>query len=535
MEALEVSRMTIPGRFLPLVLLVAVASQAPTQSFAQAKGEDEINASIHKFSEVYGAIEANFADKVDPDNAVYRGAIPGMLRTLDPHSAFYDPKSWQLMREGQSGHYYGVGMLIGAPQSQVVVMHPFEGSPAFRAGIHPGDQIIEVNDQKITKPDTSIVSGLLKGPRGTTAVIKVRRTGAADPLTFTVVRDIVPRDSVNYAFWIQPGIAYMKIEAFNETTSHEVDRALAKFDESQIQGLILDLRNNPGGLVHEAVNVADRFLHKGQTIVSHHGRASTEQKFAAPKGERGPEYPIVVLVNRGTASAAEIVSGALQDHDRAVIIGENTFGKGLVQAPFPVTGNGALMLTIAKYYTPSGRLIQRDYEHRSFYEYYSRNEGHSNEKDMKKTDGGRTVFGGDGISPDERYSDTKLDKLERQLLGRSTFFFYSPEYFAKHPVIMEKAWKPDAALLEDFQTYATQHKVEFTPEEWNKDNSWISERLREELFITAFSKEQSDKVVLENDPELRRGVEALPSAKALLEKTKQTLAKQSRPGETVNR
>src|SRR5271170_4753083 len=526
--------MTNPGRFLPLVFLVAVSSHSPIASFAQAAGEDGVKASIHTFSQVYGAIESNFADAVDPDTAVYRGAIPGMLRTLDPHSAFYDPKSWQLMREGQSGHYYGVGMLIGAPRgNEVLVMHPFEGSPAFKAGIHPGDQIIEVNDTKITKPDTSIVSGLLKGPRGTTAVIKVRRMGKPDPLTFTVVRDIVPRDSVNYAFWIEPGIAYMKIEAFNETTGHEVDKELAKFDESQIKGLILDLRDNPGGLVNEAVNVADRFLHKGQAIVSHHGRASSETKFVARKGERGPEYPMVVLVNRGTASAAEILSGALQDHDRAVILGENTFGKGLVQAPFPVTGNGALMLTIAKYYTPSGRLIQRDYEHTSLIDYYSRTEGHNNEKDMKKTDGGRTVFGGDGIAPDQRYFNPKLDDLERQL--RSVFFFYSPEYFAKHPAPMDKSWKPDAATMEDFKAYASQHKVQFTAEQWSKDSAWISERLREELFITAFSKEQSDRLVLENDPEVRRGVEALPSSKALLDKARETLAKQAPAGEPLNR
>jgi len=527
--------MTKLGRFLPLVFLVAVSSQSPILSFAQAGGEDQVNASIHTFSQVYGAIEANFADKVDPDTAVYRGAIPGMLRTLDPHSAFYDPKSWQLMREGQAGHYYGVGMYIGAPQNNVLVIYPFEGSPAFKAGIRPGDQIIEVNDTKITKPDTSIVSGLLKGPRGTTAIIKVRRLGTPSPLTFTVVRDNVPRDSVNYAFWIEPGIAYMKIEAFNETTGHEVDKALAKFDESQIKGLILDLRGNPGGLVNEAVSVADRFLHKGQTIVSHHGRASSETKFVARKGERGPEYPMVVLVNRGTASAAEILSGALQDHDRAVILGENTFGKGLVQAPFPVTGNGALMLTIAKYYTPSGRLIQRDYEHTSLIDYYSRSEGHSNEKDMKKTDGGRTVFGGDGISPDQRYFDPKLDTLERKLLGRSTFFLYTPEYFAKHPLQTEKSWKPDPATLNEFKTFASEHKVDFTAEEWDKDVTWISERLREELFITSFSKEQSDRLVLENDPEVRRGVEALPSSKALLEKAKGTLAQQAPPADPLDR
>ncbi len=191
-----------------------------------------------------------------------------------------------------------------------------------------------------------------------------------------MVRDNVPRGSVNYAFWLRPGIAYMRIEAFNETTSHEVDQALAKFPESAIDGLVLDMRDNGGGLVQEAVNVADRFLRKGQLILSHHGRASAETKFVAKRGERSREYPIVVLVNRGTASAAEILSGALQDHDRAWIFGEKTFGKGLVQAPFMLSGNSAVLLTIAKYYTPSGRLIQRDYEHQGLYEYLNRNEGH---------------------------------------------------------------------------------------------------------------------------------------------------------------
>ena len=518
--------MSIRGRYLPLVPVAVLSSLSLCRLSAQS--EDEVRASIKKFSQIYEVVESNFADKVDPDQVVYRGAIPAMLRTLDPHSSFYDPKAFQLLREGQSGHYFGVGMLIGAPERKVVVMHPFEGSPAFRAGLRPADEILSVNDISTEGADVSKVSSLLKGPRGTTAVIKVRRLGVAEPLTFTIVRDNVPRDSINYAFWIRPGIAYLKIDAFNETTSHELDRVLAKFGESSIEGLVLDLRDNPGGLVQEAVNVADRFLHKGQMIVSHHGRSSAESKFAAKRGERGPEYPIVVLVNRGTASAAEILAGALQDHDRAWIYGENTFGKGLVQAPFPLSGNSAVMLTIAKYYTPSGRLIQRDYSRKSLYEYYSRGEGQNNEKDMRKTDSGRVVFGGDGISPDERYSDPKLSRLQGQLLGRLAFFYFAPEYFSKHSTQMAKDWMPSPEIVDSFRAFITKRGITFTPEEFDRDRAWIQDHLRFELFITSFSKEESDRVTLENDPEVRKAVDSLPSSKALLEKARQIIARQSK-------
>ena len=272
-----------------------------------AQTEAEVNAGIKKFTQIYEAVEANFADRVEADQVVFKGAIPGMLRTLDPHSNFFDPKAYQLLREGQSGHYYGVGMYVGAPEGKVVVMYPFEGSPAFRAGLRPGDEIISVNDNNTEHATVTDVSGMLKGPKGTPVTITAKRLGSPEPLHFSVVRDNVPRGTVNYAFWMRPGIAYMRIEAFNETTSREVDQALAHFPESAIEGMILDLRDNPGGLVQEAVNVADRFLRKGQLIVSHRGRASAETKFVAKKGERGREYPIVVLVNRGTASAAEIL------------------------------------------------------------------------------------------------------------------------------------------------------------------------------------------------------------------------------------
>jgi carboxyl-terminal processing protease len=262
-------------------------------------------------------------------------------------------------------------------------------------------------------------------------------------------------------------------------------------------------------------------------VVSHHGRASAETKFVAKHGERGREYPMVVLVDHGTASASEILSGALQDHDRAWIMGESTFGKGLVQAPFPLYGNSALLLTIAKYYTPSGRLIQRDYAHQGFYEYLSRNEGHYDPKDMKKTDSGRVVFGGDGITPDEKYEAPKLTRLEAQLAGGnvSAFFQYAPEFFAAHPSThVTKEWKPDNEALDSFRAFVSKHGVQFTTEEFDRDRTWIADRLREELLITAFSKDVSEQITLRGDPEVLKAVDSLGSSKALLDRAREILA-----------
>lgn len=498
-----------------------------------AQSDDEMRSSVKKFTQVLDAVESNFADKLDAEQSMYKGAIPGMLRTLDPHSSFFDPKANELFRENQAGRYFGVGMYIWAPEGKVMVNYPFVGSPAYRGGLHPGDLILSVNDKNTEKMTIPEVSALLKGPRGTPAQIVVRREGSSAPVTFNLVRDEVPRDSVTYAFWIKPGIAFVKIESFNENTSREMNRALAKLDETKMQGLILDLRDNPGGLVNEAANVADRFLRKGQGIVSHRGRTSAEAKFAAQHGERGPEYPIVVLVNRGTASAAEILSGALQDHDRAWILGENTFGKGLVQAPFPLTGNSTVLLTIAKYYTPSGRLIQRDYHNHSLYEYYSRAEGRNNDQDAKKTDSGRTVFGGDGISPDERFSVPKLTRLEAELTGRLVFFYFVPRYLTRpdlNPALnkseghkLPRDWHPDAQVMNDFRTFAVDRGAHFTDAEFKRDQTWIQNRLREEVFITAFSKEEAERVALDVDPEVLKALDSLSSSKALLQQA--TLAR----------
>ena len=278
------------------------------------------------------------------------------------------------MREEQRGHYFGVGMKVGARNNKTMVMEIFTGAPAYKAGIRPGDVITAVNDKPTEGLTTADVADLLKGPRGTVVKVTVMRQGHEAPLVFDVMRDEISRKSVPYGFFVRPGIAYMQILQFTETTSRELDANLKRLGEQNIKGLILDLRGNPGGLLNEGVAVADRFLQKGQTIVSHRGRASAEKPYVARNGNDGRDYPIVVLVNRYSASAAEIVAGALQDHDRAWIFGDNTFGKGLVQTVYPLSENTGLALTTAKYYTPSGRLIQRDYSSMSFFDYYYREE-----------------------------------------------------------------------------------------------------------------------------------------------------------------
>ncbi|MGA2182983.1 MAG: S41 family peptidase [Bryobacteraceae bacterium] len=510
-----------------LLLAVLCLSSAAAQTRPAAAASDDLQSSLKKFTSFLNVVEQNFADSIDTDRAIYRGAIPTMLRTLDPHSNFFDPKSYQLLREDQAGRYYGVGMLVGAPQGKVIVMYPFQGSPAYKAGVHPGDVILAVNDVSCEGLDIPAVSSMLKGPQGTRVQIRVGRYGRQDPLLFTVIRGEVPRESVTYAFWYRPGIAYVKLESFNENTSREFEKALTELGEANINGLILDLRDNPGGILQEAVSVADHFLHKGQAIVSHHGRASEEAKFTAKRGERGRQYPIVVVVNRSSASAAEILAGALQDHDRAWVLGENTFGKGLVQAPYPLSENTALLLTIARYYTPSGRLIQRDYEHRSFYEYYGRLNGHNNTKDMKKTDGGRTVYGGDGITPDERFDYTAVTPYESDVAGNLALFFFSAEYFGSHAAKLERGWKPDDALLDEFRAYAAKRGFTASDEQFRANRDWIREHLREEMFVTAFSKEEAERVALENDPEIERALSAIPASRALLDHAGKTVARRA--------
>jgi len=492
-------------------------------SAAPPAGEEELSQGLRSFTSIYRLVEENAAEKVTPDKAVYKGAILGMLRTLDPHSSFFDPRDFNQLREDQRGSYAGVGMTVQPKNGRTVVVAPFTGSPAYKAGIRPGDVILEVNDKRTDGLTTSEVADLLKGPKGTPVQVLVAREGVDKPLAFNLIRDAIPRYSVQNAFYIKPGIAYIDIEQFNENTSHELEDAFKKLDERKIQGLILDLRANPGGLLNEGVSVAGRFLKRGQTVVSHRGRTSPEKPYMAGNGSSSRNYPIVIVVDRYSASAAEIVAGALQDHDRAWIFGDNTFGKGLVQTVFPLSESTGLALTTAKYYTPSGRLIQRDYSSGSFYDYYFRKDiDQKNMQDARMTDSGRTVYGGAGIAPDEKFSQT-YNKFQIELLRKQAFREYLPKYFTTHETKLPANWSPDAAMMAEFHKFSLDLEAQFTEAEWAENLEWTRTQLKREALITADSLDASLRYAIETDPTILKAIESLPKAQALLDKAKKQM------------
>src|ERR1017187_9980117 len=491
---------------------------------AAVTASDDLNQAVASFTKAYAVVEDNFAGSVSPDQSIYKGAIPGMLRTLDPHSNFFDARDYQLLREDQKGHYYGVGMVVGPqPNGKTAVKAPFPGSPAYKVGIRPGDILVSVNDKATEGLNTTEIADLLKGPRGTQVKIVISREGAPDYMTFTVIRDEISRKSVQDAFWIKPGYAYLKILSFGETTGKEMEDNLKRLGENSIRGLVLDLRENPGGLLNQGVAVADHFLAKNALIVSHRGRSAPEKAFVAEHGNHGREYPMVVLVNRYSASAAEIVSGALQDHDRALILGETTFGKGLVQTVYPLSDNTGLALTWAHFYTPSGRLIQRDYSKKSFYEYYfHREENARNPVDVKMTEGGRTVYGGGGITPDEKFETEKLDRLQGDLY-RNGLFNFTRSYFGTPPASLPKGGRPDAPPLVDLKTYLRSHGTVFADADFAKHHDWIRRYLTREMYTTAFNLDESDAIFARTDPEVEKAVDMIPKASALLESAKKII------------
>ena len=487
--------------------------------------ESEVRDSLRTFSTVYDLVEKNYAEPVSADKAIYNGAIPGMLRVLDPHSSFFDPKSYSLMREDQQGRYYGVGMQVGPRNNKVIVIAPFVGTPAYKAGLRPGDVIVAVDGKPTDNMGTSEVADMLKGPKGTTVHVTVLRDGVAHPMEFTMQRGEIPRNSVDIHFMLRAGIGYMHVNQFNETTGHEVQQALDEFGD--IHGLIFDLRGNPGGVLNEAVDVADKFLPKGAVIVSHRGRASQERIYRAQHGNSGKDFPIVVLVNRGSASASEIVSGALQDHDRALIVGQTTFGKGLVQTVYTLSEDTGLALTTAKYYTPSGRLIQREYTGVSLYDYYNHleNEDNNPNKELKMTDSGRQVYGGGGITPDVQLPELKANKFQESLLNHYAFFNFAKHYLLNRHI--QKNFEVDDSVMSEFKNFLNQEKIAYTDGEISEVSDWVKSHIKSEFFVSEFGQAAGLQVQAETDPEVATALGLLDKAKDLDQNARKIVAQKA--------
>jgi carboxyl-terminal processing protease len=485
---------------------------------------------IKNLTSVLSIVQQNYAIPVDTDKALYEGAIPGMLRVLDPHSTFFDPRQYALIREGQRGRYYGVGMTIGVRENHTVVLAPMVGSPASKAGIRPGDLINTIDGKSAEGLTTSEVADLLKGPKGTMVHVTMLREGETVPVPFTLTRDEIPRHAVDVTFMARPGIGYIRLTGFeSEDADSDVAAGLKELDVAKLDGLILDLRGNPGGLLDKAVAIADMFLDKNQLIVSHHGRASQERRYYAVHGNRGVQVPLVVLVNGGSASASEILSGAIQDHDRGLVVGEQTFGKGLVQSVTPLSENTGLALTTARYYTPSGRLIQRDYKDISLYDYLY---NHKNPKpnEVKMTDSGRQVYGGDGITPDVVVAPPKANDFQEELLRRDVFFPFEGSvggfttYFLGTKPQVTKEFEVSDETLARFRRYLDKENIRYTDADISANVEWIKREIKKEAFISVFGLTTGDEVELEGDPLVEKAVDSLPQARALYENARRVLA-----------
>ena len=408
-----------------LAVVLAVAGSAVAGGFFGTSAlatQDRVPEHYKVFTAALATIQSQYAEEVESDRLVY-GAINGMLQTLDPHSSFMDPKSYAQMRERQEGRYYGLGVTIQAPNGDITAVRVFEGSPAHDKGIRRGDVIAEIEGQTTKGWTTEDAVAKLRGPKGTVVNIGIRRKGLEQLIPVAVNRDQVSIPSLSAVFMIDRETGYVGITDFAEHTDEDLGAALDSLTKKGMKRLVLDLRSNPGGQLDQAIRITNRFVPKGAMVVYTRGRVpNSDQDYRATDTPEYTSIPMITLVNRSSASASEIVSGALQDYDRSLIIGETTFGKALVQSVYRVSGGAGLALTTARYYTPSGRLIQRPWDG-TFDEYLTytmKDQGQRtySADQLKYTTGGRKVYSGGGIEPDERF-DGPLEGFNPTRFGRS--------------------------------------------------------------------------------------------------------------------
>jgi carboxyl-terminal processing protease len=473
---------------LPLLLL-----------FAAPPSTADLDSAIKRFTELLSVVENQAADPVNTQQAVYQGAIPGMLRTLDPHSIFFDPDQNEQLKQMENSERKGFGTVVSVLPGRVIVLQALPGTPSAKAGLQPGDEIVAVNGVVLARLEFEQIVGYLSESHQHRAQLFVRRPGNARPLQFTLDPELLDSPSVDRSFLLQPGIGYIRVNGFDPQTAKQLKDAIEGLGGGKLKALVLDLRDNPGGVVQAALEAASYFLQPGQKILSVKGRSIQDQSVEVPKTATPYKFPLAVLVNEKTASAAEILSGALQDHDRAVVLGVPSFGKGLVQNVFPLTGNTALALTTAFYYTPSGRSIQKPLP-----------SGHLEiEKQAQQfhTDSGRTVTGGGGIQPDVVVEPEQQTRLRLVLDASGVITSFATAYIQKHDV------KPDfevtASILEDFQVYCSDRNIQPSVGDWATERDWVQSRLKEEIFNQAFGVAKGDEVEAQRDPVVRAAMERL--------------------------
>jgi carboxyl-terminal processing protease len=502
------------------------------------------------FVEGMTIIRENYVEKIDYE-PLTTAAIQGMLRTLDPHSNYYDRKSFEEMRMEQRSQYYGIGASIQQRFRGVYVIEPFKNTPAARAGLRYGDQIVNIDDQSTEGWNADKIRDHLRGDLGTDVKLSVRRAGYPEPINVTMERAAVDLASISSFYMLRPGIGYIALSrGFHSTTSDELNAAIANLEEQGMRSLLLDLRGNPGGFLEQAIRVCDKFLKKGQTIVSVRVREGYpgDKDWSSESGN--PEtFPLVVLIDDGSASASEIVAGAIQDHDRGLIVGEPSFGKGLVQTILPLLSGAGLTLTTARYYTPSGRLIQRDYSNGSSYEYHYRRNvngkadpANGPRTDMRRTDTGRLVYGGGGIEPDIKIESPLPTNVQNVIWTTGLFLFVrelmagqiasAPEFkrdlteFDHEPrsgdfEITDQILKCYREFMVDF--IARNEDLGLTMKMVDENMEWSRRKLREEVLTAAYGVDTQKRIMADTDMQLQRSILEIPQSAQLAERARRVV------------
>lgn len=478
---------------------------------------------VDDLTEALEVIKNRYVRKVD-GNEVFKTAVDGALKSLDPHSNYFDPGEFSELLDEEEGQYSGIGATIASyangGQNDTYVLAVTPGSPAERAGLRFGDKILSVNGEPVIGSTSDTVRDKVRGLEGSVARIVIERPGSKSPLTLELKRSMVSEHTVADSYMVQPGVGYIELSGgFDYNTYNELHAAMSHLKRQGMQGLILDLRGNPGGILEEAVKVADKFLSAGTLIVTQRGRHPIDNHVWRSTNKTPEKMPLVVLVDSGSASASEILAGALQDNDRALIVGERTFGKGLVQSVFDLPSSAGLTLTTARYYTPSGRSIQRDYTRTGLYDYYQHNQAAADQKAAEaRTLTDRKVYGGDGILPDEVVKTPDLTRDQMSLLD-PIFFFVREVASAREkslsPMLMPASFsavKDADHLVPEFEKFVTAKYPRLAKGLLQSEATFIKQRLIYDLTMSAGNMESAKRSWNLADPQILKAVEMIPRA-----------------------